>query len=473
MHHDCLLLLCVFFYLFHRQSNVEDLLKLARQFDENMQQNEETSEQLNSVDMDHCKSVSTSAKPTTPSLQSNVKNLKCPSSSDQAEAELHALFDCSTQGASGRLSQGSVYSQEMTDQPVSEGFAERQQTELKSADKSGTAEQKETCSLGTKHCLEFCDDWENDDLLNDSFILAITQNPNGLDANPETRLKSHTETNSKPSVLNLDSAQSFQELRPKSRTTNRNTFRLKPNPHFQPKLNKEVSKAKFTVIQPIMTVKNSVIPKTLPAVQPNSVTAEVGAPSVKDVSDSLWDSGDDELLYQVCDSLERISNSRPKEVNSNNYRGNQEVTVDCQLKTTEFLPINTTGSVLPGVGANNRRSSGTFVRSNSLPGTSCNASYQGWTGPMNGINRKSGMSQSFPESCVGQDTFNHGRDFSETFKARNGNTDTKLQTLTTRGPHISKSHQTAFKRNVSDSAVIRNKGKKTELNVCRSIIKTF
>lgn len=451
-------------FVFHRQSHVEDLWKLARQFDENMQQDEETSEQLSSVNIDHCKHVNTSeTKPTTSSLPSHVKNLKCSSSSDQAEAELHALFDCSTQGVSGRLSEGSVCSQEMMDQPVSEGFAKRQQTELKPADKSGTAEQKETCSLRTKNHVEFYDDWESDDLLNDPFILAITQNPNGLDANPETTLKSHTQTNSKLTVLNSDSAQSLQELCPKPKLSNRNTFRLEPNPQFQSKMKKDVSKTNFTVIQPKskMTVKNSAIPKTLPTVQPNSITTEVAASSVKDISDSLWDSGDDELLYQVCDSLEKISNSQPKEVNPDNFRENQKVTVGCQLKTAEFLPTNTTGSVLSGVGANNRRSSGTFLRSNSLSGTSWNASHQGWNIPMNSTNSKSGMSQSFPERCVGQDTFNLCSNFSGNFQAGNGNMGTKLQPMTTRGPHISKSYHTAFKRNVSDSAVIRNKGEKT------------
>ncbi|XP_037530483.1 ewing's tumor-associated antigen 1 homolog [Nematolebias whitei] len=443
-----------------RQSNVEDLWKLAKQFDENMQQDEETSEQLNSVTTDHCKSVNTyETKPTTSSVLSHVKNLKCSSSSDQAEAELHALFDCSTQGVSGRLSEGSVCSQEMVDQPVSEGFAKHQQTELKPADKSGTAEQKETCSLSTKNRIEFYDDWESDDLLNDPFILAITQNPNGLDANPDTTLKSHTQTNSKLSVLNSDAVQSLQELCPKPKLSNRSTFRLEPNPHFPSKMNKDVSKTSFTVIQPKskMTVKNSAVPKTRPAVQPNSITTEVGAPSVKDISDSLWDSGDDELLYQVCDSLEKISNCHPKEVNPSKCREHQEVAVGGQLKTTEVLPTNTTGSVLSGASANNRRSSGTFLRSNSLPGTSCNASHQGWNIPMNGTNSKSGMSQSFPKSRVGQDTFNLCSNFSGNFQAGNGNMDTKLQTMTTRGPHISKSHHTAFKRNMSDSAVIRNK----------------
>ncbi|XP_017283947.1 ewing's tumor-associated antigen 1 [Kryptolebias marmoratus] len=436
-----------------RQSKVEDLMKLARQFDENMQQGEETSEQLNSVNDD--------LRKTKPSV---VKNLKCPSSSAQAEAELHALFDCSTQRVSGRLSEGSGCSQEVPDQIASVGFAKRQQAELKQADKSGTSEQKETRSHGTKNC-EFYDDWDNDDLLNDSFILAITQNPNGRDANPETTPQARTQTSTKPpSVLNSDSAQkptegrckmscsALQDLCPKLKTTNRSTFRLESNSHFLSKVNKEVSKSNFTVIEPKskINVKNSAAPKLLPTSQPNKVThIQAEAPSVQDISDSLWDDGDDELLYQVCDSVERTSNGQPKEVNPNNSREKEEKTADRRLKTTE--------SVHSGVSASNRQSSGAFVRSNSLPGTGCKTNYQGWNVLMQGANRKPGMSQSFPGSHVSLGTFNQDRDFSGTFRARSSNVDTKLQTVAARVPQNSKSHPAAFKRNMSDSAIISNK----------------
>lgn len=468
--------ICLFLF-FHRQSNVEDLKKLARQFDANMQQDEESSEQLNFINNDLCRTANSSeAKPTTASLPINVKNLKCPSSSDQVEAELHALFDCSTQGGSGRLSEGSACSQEMVHQPVSAGLAKCQQTELLLAHGSGTAEQKETCSNGAKNCDEFYDDWENDDLLNDSFILAITQNPHGQDATPETTQQPHTNTKL-PSVLNSHSAHkptdgrcntsssALQELCPKPKAKNRSTFRLEPNPHFQSKVNKEALESNFTVIHPTLkgTAKNSAASKMQPTSQTSKVTnIQAEAPSADDISDSLWDDGDDELLYQVCDSVERISNSQPKEVNPNNCRGIEEETADRQVETKIVPPIGTTGSIHSGVSANSKRSSGAFVRSNSLPGTSCKTSYQGWNIPMKGANNKSRMSESFPESGVNQGTFNHGRDFSGTFQAGNSNMDAKLQTAAARGQPDSKSHQRAFKRNVSDSAIISSKGKKTE-----------
>lgn len=86
-----------FSFCLHRQSSVEDLMKLARQFDESMQQDKETSESL-VINLNECLNTSeTKLKPS--SLHDSLKDLKYPSAPDQVEAELHALFDCSTQSA--------------------------------------------------------------------------------------------------------------------------------------------------------------------------------------------------------------------------------------------------------------------------------------------------------------------------------------------------------------------------------------
>ncbi|XP_044069528.1 ewing's tumor-associated antigen 1 [Siniperca chuatsi] len=476
-----------------RQSSVEDLMKLARQFDENMQQDRETSEQLNTVNNNLNECLKTSkTKLTETSFPSNVKNRKCPSPSDQMEAELHALFDCSTQRVSGRLSQGSsasAYSQEIKDQSVTLTLAETRQLELKSADKSGPAahpaEEKGSCGFSANKCDDFDDDWENDDLLNDSFVLAMTQDPDQQhDTNPKTTLQSNTKTNTTPFIsvckptantnsahqpLNLHSKPScstLQELCPKPKTTNRSTFKLEPNPHFQPKTAaKEVSKSSFTVIQPKseMSVQKSAPTKTLSTPQPDKITnnqkeTRVAADSVKDISDSLWDDGDeDALLYQVCDSVERISNSQPLQVSPSNCQEKQDIAVDRQRKTTVPLPIDTAWSMKAGASAN-RQSPCAFVRSNSLPGTSCESvNYQGWDIPMKGANNKSQMSQSLPGSRMSLGTFSQYRDSSGTFQAGNANVDMKPHTVTARATQNSTSHHTAFKRNVSDSAVISNK----------------
>uniref|UniRef100_A0AAV2JK82 Uncharacterized protein n=1 Tax=Knipowitschia caucasica TaxID=637954 RepID=A0AAV2JK82_KNICA len=73
-----------------RQNSVDDLMKLAKQFDENMQQDKDKSEKLNIIN--------------------NNANPKENVISDLVEAELQALFDSSTQKISGPLSQASTSS---------------------------------------------------------------------------------------------------------------------------------------------------------------------------------------------------------------------------------------------------------------------------------------------------------------------------------------------------------------------------
>lgn len=465
-------------------------MKLARQFDENMQQDRETSEQLNTVNNNLNECVNT---PKT-KLTSNVKDLKCPSSSDQVEAELHALFDCSTQRVSGRLSQGSstsVRSQEIKHQPLTSTSAEPRQPELKSPDKSGPAAhpvgEKGPCVLSVNNCDDFDDDWENDDLINDSFVLAMTQNPDQQhDTNPKTTLQSDTRTNTtrftsvcrptantnsahQPSNLHSKpSCSVLQELCPKPKTTNRSTFKLEPNPHFQPKTPaKEVSESSFTVIQLKSNTSDqkSATTKTLSIPIPGNITkyqkgTHEAADSVKDISDSLWDDGDDDaLLYQVCDSVERISNSQPQQASPSNCQEKQDTAVDRQRKNPAPLPIDMSWAMNAGASAN-RQSPCAFVRFNSLPGTSRETvNYQGWNIPMKGANDKSRMSQSLPGSSVSLGTFNQCRDSSGTFQADNTAVDLKPHTVTARAPQNSKSHHSAFKRNVSDSAAVSNKGK--------------
>ncbi|XP_023271485.1 ewing's tumor-associated antigen 1 isoform X1 [Seriola lalandi dorsalis] len=476
-----------------RQSSVEDLMKLARQFDKNMQQDKEISEQLNTVNNNLNEHVNTAkTKLTETSFHSKVKGLKCPSSADRVEAELHALFDSSTQRVSGPLSQGSsasACSQEIKHKPVSSTVAEPRQSELKLAPGSGSAahpaEEKGSGGFSANNCDDFDDDWENDDLLNDSFVLAMTQNPDQQqDANLNATSQSNTKTNTtnltsvckptantnsahQPSTLNSKpSCSVLQELCPKPKTTNRSTFKLESNPHFQPKTAaKEVSKSSFTVTQPKsqMSDQKSVTTKTPTAPQPDNITNDqrwacAAAGSVKDISDSLWDDGDDDaLLYQVCDSVERTSNSQPQQVSTSSSQGKQDIAVDRQRKTTAPLPVDRAWS-MKAAASGNRQSPCAFVRSNSLPGTSCETvNYQGWNIPMKGASNKSRMSQSLPGSRVSLGTFSQCRDSSGTFQAENANVDMKPHTVTARAQQNSKSHHTAFKRNVSDSAVISSK----------------
>ncbi|KAE8281057.1 Ewing's tumor-associated antigen 1 [Larimichthys crocea] len=419
-----------------RQSSVDDLMKLARQFDENMQQDRETSEQLNAVNNDLSERGSASkTKLTETSSSSNAKHPGCPSSSDQVEADLHALFDCSTQKVSGRLSQGSsasARSQEIKHQPASSSSTERRQSENPDQQHDTTVQSntKANTTQFTSGCRP----------------AAITNSAHQL-----------SNSHSKPSCSTL------QELCPKPKTTNRSTFKLEPNPHFQPRAAaKEVSKSSFSVLQPKsqMSEQRSATTKTPSTPKTDKITNDqretrVAADSVKDISDSLWDDGDDDaLLYQVCDSVERISNSQPQQVSPGDRQEKQETAVDRQRKTTTPLPIDAVRRSANAAAGADRQSPCAFARSNSLPGTSCEAvNYQGWNVPMKGANNKSRMSQSLPGSHMSLGTFSQRRDSSGTFQA--GNANAKPHTVTARPPQ--KSHQAAFKRNVSDSAVISNK----------------
>ncbi|KAJ4948511.1 hypothetical protein JOQ06_020044 [Pogonophryne albipinna] len=290
-----------------RKNSMDDLKKLAWLFDENMKQDRKLTET---------------------SVLGNVKD-----PTDQVEAELHALFDSSTQQISGCLSQGSSTS------------ARTQKTAAHPAGARGS------CN----------DDWEDDDLL-DSFVLSI------------------------------------------------------PIPD------------KITKYQ------------------------KGGVDSVKDISDSLWDDGDDDaLLYQLCDTVEKISNSQPQQASTSNCQAKQDIYVDRQRKTP--VPIDTSRLMVAGA---NSRSPLAFVRSNSLPETSSKTmNYQGWNIPIKGASNRSQMSQSHPGSRGSLGAFNQDRDSSGTFQA--GNVDMKPHSVSAGTSQSSKSHHTAFKRNVSHSAAISSK----------------
>ncbi|XP_030603318.1 ewing's tumor-associated antigen 1 [Archocentrus centrarchus] len=468
-----------------RQSSVEDLMKLARQFDESMQQDKETSESLHTVnnDLNECAN-SSEVKLAQGSFHDSLKDLKSPSLSDQVEADLHTLFDCSTQSVwLSRGSAASTCSPEIRGQSVSAALPKEQQSELKSA--AYPAEKMGSNGYSANNCDDFDDDWENDDLLNDSFVLAMTHEPHEQhDTDPNTTFQCETKTNTthsipvhKPnansisaheplnrhcepscSVTSSETKRTLQELCPKLKTTNRNTFKLEPNPDLRAKMDNGVSKSSFTVIQPKphMFDQKSKTTKRSTTSRPGKVTSDhSGASLGKDISDSLWDDRDDDaLLYQVCDSVERVTNSQSLQASPSNCQEKQDIAVDRQRKTTQPVPINMTRPVSVGASANTQ-SPCAFVRSNSLPSASCETvNYQGWNIPMKGANKKSQMSQSFPTNLG---TLRQCRDSSGTFQAGNANLDKKQHTVTARALHNSKTHHTAFKRNLSDSAATSTK----------------
>ncbi|XP_033835221.2 uncharacterized protein LOC117382235 [Periophthalmus magnuspinnatus] len=383
-----------------RRNSVEHLMELARQFDENMQQDKETSEKMNIIN-------NNINKPANPADDKEKVLLAVPC--DSGEAELRALFDSSTQKVSGALSQAST---------SSAGSQKVRPPPVMSLSKKVPE---------TNTCDDFDEAWENQ-LLSDPLLVALTQNPEQHIATTQTNLQSKSKhisegesssanANHVPKVskeYTKPSYSALQALCPKPKTTNRSTFKLGPDPVVHPLI--EPPESTFTALK-------------------SSHHTEQKSTAADDFSDSLWDDGDDALLYEVCDSVERISNSQTYKVNQSEQRGQDESDVPKNRlhKPTAPLPIiatNTSANKQPGA----------FVRSNSLPATSSTAlNYQGWNNPMQGSSNKPLISQSLPG--------NHRSVGSAS--QFNPNLSTSKSLL--RSSHI------PFKRNVSDSAVICKK----------------
>ncbi|TNM99475.1 hypothetical protein fugu_012508 [Takifugu bimaculatus] len=447
-----------------RQNTVEDLVKLARQFDKNMQDRES----LEGIHNNFNSSVSDCANTSKPKLRpaDKMKGLQCSSSSDAVEAELQALFDCSTQKVSGRLSQGSsasARSQVVEGESVAAHLVETGQTRLKASEKSVPAAEVKAAALGSND--DFDDDWENDDLLNDPLLLELTQNPPRLLDKFEPALQSYANTENSQSHSGFQSTtktmcahqptaakskltcSTLQELCPKPKTTHRSTFKLEPNPHFQAK---KAYKPTVTDVQPKLQICPTNLATTKTLCKPDKTTdfkADIceAADSLQGISDSLWDDGDDDtLLYQVCDSVERISNSQLDQV-SFRHKKWQYFLEERGQKGTTTVPIGTVTS------STKRESPHGFVRSNSLPATSSGAgSYRGWDIAMKAANKKSQMSQSLPGQHTALGTFNQSQDASG--KCHTGNDGATKACM-----GAAKTSPTAFKRNFSDSAVTSNK----------------
>lgn len=323
---------------------MEDLLKLARQFDENMQQDTEQQQTR------HQGGTMSSGK---------AGDSKGSTWSDGVEAELHALFDSSTQKFSGTLSQG--FSQEARDKMAATTTAVTVagQTETKSRERSGAAPQAAVDGGSIRSVtLQFDDDWEDDDLLNDPDVIAMTQNPLlGVKTPSNTKTKttlgcsSSSLIQTSTSRLRPSSSGSkpseIQQLCPRLKTTSRSTFRLGPSTHNQAT---HCSNTTFTAIQPKAVIPDpeSCTKKPAAAAAP-SVPTTAGHSAAPDLGtwDSHWDCGDDDqLLYQACDTLERSSS------------------VQAERGKTPPIEAST---------ANKQSASSRLVRSNSLPET------RGWS----------------------------------------------------------------------------------------------
>lgn len=357
---------------YSRHSSVEDLLKLARQFDENMQQDRETEQQQ------------TQHQGGTPS-SSKTEDCKGSTWSDGVEAELQALFDCSTQRFSGQLSQG--FTQEASGKTAAAG-----RTEPKPSERSRAAPQAAEDGGATRSIAQhFDDDWEDDDLLNDPDVIAMTQNPLqeqlGVKTQSNTKTKTTLISSSSSSVVQTATSRlrpscsgsrpsGIQQLCPRLKTTSRSTFRLGPSPHHKAA---PCSNTTYTAIQSKALVPD--LESSTKEAPPPPVQATAGhsaAPdSVLGMWDSHWDCGDDDqLLYQACDTLERSSSIQAEGGRSSSS------------SRTPPITASTT---------NKQSACSRWVRSNSLPET------RGWSRlPVGGASEDGAapMSQSLPGGHV-------------------------------------------------------------------------
>ncbi|KAJ8365905.1 hypothetical protein SKAU_G00147360 [Synaphobranchus kaupii] len=474
-----------------RQNDVEDLMKLAKQFDFNMYQQDkeqvkaayQRSVKQDTDDLREPGGLENNPPPAlsevaTTSRGSASQMLNCGKrqSMDQKppdqemEDGFDALFDRSTQRISGRLSQASSsHSQE--EKAASKDAVFGSGSELGPGNQSaGSSASVKMLEMGLKtppsNRFVVDDDWDNDDLLNDSIVLAMTQNPD-LFATPKY---CSTQTGpspkqsgfiQKPSAGNgapgqLPKANSgngvdgpCQGKNPRSK--NRSTFKLETNPNFhvketlsgeEPNSYRSLENSKpgqqgglqgrpKGLLQPPRATplepsnRNNLNGQTVPGgervkgvqkpvVQQSSSTssgsrlarpAQVGdwassargAESAKGgkragntepvgerpvdamdedlesifASDSLWDDGDDDdMLCQVCDDVEKLSQSQPP--------GAADAGLDRPCVAPTGLKITppsvaVKGAAAQSVYAGNQgqatgRNQSTFSRSNSMPG---------------------------------------------------------------------------------------------------------
>ncbi|KAI3353584.1 hypothetical protein L3Q82_020112 [Scortum barcoo] len=244
---------------FHRPNGVDDLLKLAKQFDFNMfrqdeeeaedqhqQSLEDPSEEILDLENDDQDDFS-------PSLPGNCQPAVKAAAAAGADVhldqhmddDLDFLFDGPTQHVSGNLSQ--VSSAQPSQVKPASGLSYKEVSGKPLSSSHGPT--SGVSSTNTKETLainDFEDDWENDDLLNDSLVLEMTQNPQTFAA------PMHSSTQKAPSELNhqwqskcnpvnvaasggVGLAQSAVSKVGKNNERQRTTFKLESNPDFSVK----------------------------------------------------------------------------------------------------------------------------------------------------------------------------------------------------------------------------------------------
>lgn len=284
-----------------RPNGVDDLLKLARQFDLNMFRQDEGEEE---------EEVERS-----PELLPQDAGPDVPPDLN-LEDDLDFLFDGPTQHLSADLSQASSQARPPTSSRCSASDAAR--------------------ANGTYAMDAFEDDWDVDDLLNDSLVLEMTQNPQNF----ATPMHCSTQRPSSPARLPVSVGQSAAE-KPRQRTS----FNLEYIPHFcvrtDARTNESGAPQSRFSSRPTSVTTNASAASHMAAPE---VAQNHEAPAAADLlddellavfsSDPGWDDpDDDDLLCELCENLENQVRN-PEGVSTKQTVGNQRAANQNALPAT-------------------------------------------------------------------------------------------------------------------------------------------
>lgn len=440
----CVFLVTDIFFLSSRQNNnVEDLMKLAKQFDLNMTRQHKESNLQNSEKTD-CKD-----------LLSKLMAIPTESENDGASAkeakglhheeELHALFDGPTQHLNGRLSPPSANCSQksMSKKIATHGIR------LATSDSKNLPEDPQVSKP------DFDDDWENDNILSDFFVLEVTQNPcllSSCTAKTTGQLEAASRNCESTMAASFSSSsskagcpQSHQiaghSTKILSKTcTISSTFRS--DSPVQSGAVKQLSETSSDLVN--TNSKAHAIGRRQQMDMTSVCPGGKGLTSLAGTSgkemDSLW--GDDaynNLLYEACNDLERISASQEQQRDKNSSKPSYSLAE---------VPSSITSNSSSSMSRNSRTVqcqhptdyTRVFACSHSIPGSS--AIY----------NNKQNLSKLLNVSQVNQCPQTSGQQYHFT-QLRHGTVQFR-----------EKSHPSTFKRHQSDPEALRNKGKHSTTN---------
>ncbi|KAL1281830.1 hypothetical protein QQF64_000633 [Cirrhinus molitorella] len=219
-----------------KQSTVEDLMRLAKQFDFNMRQDEADAPGSKHTEEQELPQINRfTAAHNSSAVKPNDENPVDERGLQEMDDDLDFLFDGPTQQLSGRLSQASdCRTQDVPKRNLSAAKASNSQK-----GSASTATENHS-SKQVKKADDFDDDWNSDGLLDDSLLLEMTQNPD-LFAAPQcssTQKQTHANqntfspmTNKKQEAKTDVKCGAFQEQKTKSEQSFQLDSRLQAKPH--------------------------------------------------------------------------------------------------------------------------------------------------------------------------------------------------------------------------------------------------